>query len=78
MGLSATYERQYDISGTERLLEFFGPVLEPVVGLAEAIAIGLLVPYDYRLHTLTPDDDELEKYEVLTKQIARLVAQTTA
>ena len=76
MGLSATYERQYDISGTERLLEFFGPVLEPVVGLAEAIAIGLLVPYDYRLHTLTPDDDELEKYEVLTKQIARLVAQT--
>jgi superfamily II DNA or RNA helicase len=78
MGLSATYERQYDLSGTGRLLAFFGPVLEPVVGLAEAIAIGLLVPYDYRLHTLTPDDDELEQYEVLTKQIARLVAQNHA
>ena len=75
MGLSATYERQYDISGTARLLAFFGPVLEPVVGLAEAIAIGLLVPYDYRLHTLTPDEDELEQYEVLTRRIARLVAQ---
>jgi superfamily II DNA or RNA helicase len=75
MGLSATYERQYDKSGTARLLAFFGPILEPVVGLAEAIAIGLLVPYDYRLHTLTPDEDELERYEALTKQIARLIAQ---
>jgi superfamily II DNA or RNA helicase len=74
MGLSATYERKYDALGTARLLAFFGPILEPVIGIAEAIAIGLLVPYDYRLHTLTPDDDELEQYEVLTKKIARLVA----
>jgi superfamily II DNA or RNA helicase len=75
LGLSATYRRQYDMQGTERLLAFFGPILEPVVGLAEAIATGLLVPYDYRLHTLTPNEDELEQYDLLTKQIAKVVAQ---
>ncbi len=78
LGLSATYRRQYDVQGTERLVAFFGPILDPVVGLAEAIATGLLVPYDYHLHTLTPDDDELEQYDLLTKQIAKLVAQDHA
>jgi superfamily II DNA or RNA helicase len=74
MGLSATYERQYDALGTHRLMAFFGPVLEPVIGIAEAIVIGLLVPYDYRLHTLTLDEDELEQYDALTKRIAKLIA----
>ena len=31
----------------------------PVIGLTEAMITGLLVPYDYRLHELCPDDDEL-------------------
>lgn len=75
MGLSATYSRQFDQEGTRRLVEFFGDVLEPVVGIAEALAMRLLVPYDYRLHELCPDDDELEQYERLTVQIGRLVAQ---
>ena len=50
LGLSATYSRQFDADGTQRLLQVFGPVLEPAIGLAEAIMLGLLVPYDYRLH----------------------------
>lgn len=76
LGLSATYRRQFDDAGTKRLLDFFGPVLSPVIGIAEAIAIGLLVPYDYRLHTLTPDEDELIEYSKLTKQIAQLIARS--
>jgi superfamily II DNA or RNA helicase len=75
LGLSATYRRQFDQESTDRLLGFFGPVLVPVIGLAEAIIMGLLVPYDYRLHELCPDDDELEQYEELTNQIRRLVGQ---
>jgi len=75
LGLSATCRRQFDQEGTDRLLEFFGPVLRPVIGLAEATIIGLLVPYDYRLHELCPDDDELEQYNSLTNQIRRLVGQ---
>lgn len=75
LGLSATYRRQFDREGTDRLLDFFGPVLMPVIGLGEAMILGLLVPYDYRLHELCPDDDELEQYDELTKQIQRLIGQ---
>ena len=75
LGLSATHRRQFDQEGTDRLLDFFGPVLMPIIGLADAIIMGLLVPYDYRLHELCPDDDELEQYEELTNQVRRLVGQ---
>ncbi|GIL29185.1 DEAD/DEAH box helicase family protein [Actinocatenispora comari] len=74
LGLSATYRRQFDTEGTDRLLEYFGPVLSPVIGLAEALMLGLLVPYDYRLHEVQLDDDELEQYEHLTKRIGQLVS----
>lgn len=75
LGLSATYFRQFDREGTQRLVDFFGPVLEPVIGLTEALAMGMLVEYDYRLHELLPDDDELQQYEQLSTQIGRLVGQ---
>jgi superfamily II DNA or RNA helicase len=73
MGLSATFRRQFDESGTQRLIDFFGPVLTPVVGLAEAIFLGLLVPYDYRLHELCLEPDELDQYELITERIRRLL-----
>ncbi|WP_349878828.1 DEAD/DEAH box helicase family protein [Micromonospora sp. HUAS YX12] len=76
LGLSATYRRQFDEPGTARLLAFYGPILQPVIGLGEALILGQLVPYDYRLHTLCPDDDEMEQYAQLTEQISRAVAQS--
>jgi superfamily II DNA or RNA helicase len=75
LGLSATFRRQFDEDGTNRLMEFFGPVLMPVIGLAEALTIGLLVPYDYRLHELRLDDDEMEQYGQLTKRIGLMLGQ---
>lgn len=75
LGLSATYQRQFDESGTSRLVAFFGRVLLPVIGLAEALMLGLLVPYDYRLHEVSLDDDEQLTYDDLTKRIRRLAAQ---
>lgn len=75
MGLSATYRRQFDETGTADLVEWFGEPLDPVIGLAEAILMGRLVPYDYRLHTLQLDDDELERYELITTKIGRAIAR---
>jgi superfamily II DNA or RNA helicase len=75
LGLSATFRRQFDEEGTERLLHFYGRVLMPVIGLAEALTLGMLVPYDYRLHELRLKDDEIEEYEQLTKRIGLLVGQ---
>lgn len=75
LGLSATYRRQYDVEGTERLISYFGDVLEPQVGLAEAILMGRLVPYDYRLHTCTLDPEETQKYEELTDKIRAWIAR---
>ncbi len=77
LGLSATYRRKFDELGTEALVEWFGPVLEPVIGLAEAIMIGRLVPYDYRLHTLRLEEDELEQYAVLTQKIGKASASSS-
>jgi superfamily II DNA or RNA helicase len=71
LGLSATHERQFDEAGTGALVGWFGPVLDPVIGIAEAIAMGRLVPYDYRLHTLGLEPDELKSYQALTDRIRR-------
>lgn len=75
LGLSATHRRQFDELGTAELEAWFGPVLDPVIGLAEAIAMGRLVPYDYRLHTLQLDEDELESYRALTLRIGQIAAR---
>jgi superfamily II DNA or RNA helicase len=75
LGLTATYRRQFDESGTAALLNWFGPILEPVVGLAEAILLELLVPYDYRFHTLELEPDELLRYEQLTDRIKRFLGR---
>jgi superfamily II DNA or RNA helicase len=75
LGLSATFRRQFDDEGTDRLVAAFGPVLSPVIGLAEALMLGLLVPYDYRLHEVTLDDDEQDEYEQFTKRIGHLIGQ---
>jgi len=66
--------RQFDEVGTAGLLNWFGPVLEPVIGLAEAIILGLLVSYDYRLHTVTLDSAELGAYKELTERIKLITA----
>lgn len=75
LGLSATYERQYDEDGSERILKYFGETLSPVIGIAEALALGLLVPYDYRLHEVGLDFDEEHRYEKLTAKISRAAAR---
>ena len=68
LGLSATPIRQYDPDGTDQLLNFFGPVVFEF-GLGEAIAAGCLVPYNYHLHEVHLDEDEMDRYIELTEKL---------
>jgi superfamily II DNA or RNA helicase len=72
LGLSATPERWFDDEGTQRLKRYFGPVLEPRLGLREAITIGALTPYRYYPVLVELTDDEREEYLSLSAKIARL------
>jgi superfamily II DNA or RNA helicase len=68
LGLSATPIRQYDPDGTDQLFQYFGPeVFE--FSLGDAIAAGCLVPYNYHLHEVHLDDDEMDRYVELTEKL---------
>lgn len=67
LGLSATPERQYDPDGTEEIFAFFGdPVYE--FGLDRAVGF-CLTPYNYYVHATTLDEDEVARFEQLSKRI---------
>ena len=70
LALTATPSRQYDANGTEALLDYFGKIIPPEFTLADAIAQGALVPYDYypMFVELTPSESLV--YARLTKRIA--------
>jgi superfamily II DNA or RNA helicase len=72
LGLSATPMRPFDEEGTERLLEYFGPVVFRF-GLERAIGV-CLVPYEYRVATAEIQGEELIEFLELTAQIGRKVA----
>lgn len=68
IALSATPEREYDSDGTEEIFEFFGrPVYE--FGLGRAIGF-CLSPYKYYVHACTLNENELDKFNELSKKIA--------
>jgi superfamily II DNA or RNA helicase len=68
LGLSATPER-YNEEENEILRNLFGEELKPIVDIAYAQELGVLVQYRYRFETLMLTDDELEKYQDFTKRI---------
>lgn len=67
LGLSATPVRQYDPVGTHKLFEYFGGVVYQF-GLDRAIGV-CLVPYDYFVHEVELQHDELEQWYELTSKI---------
>ena len=71
IGLSATPIRQYDPDGTDQLFDFFGgpPLFD--FSLGDAIDTGCLVSYQYYLHEVELESDEMEYYEDLTEQLVR-------
>jgi superfamily II DNA or RNA helicase len=69
LGLSATPERVYDAEGTEKLFKYFGTILEPQIGLKEAIQLGVLTPYRYYPILVPLTDEESDNYIELSEKI---------
>jgi len=69
LALSATPERYYDEQGTEAILDYFGPVLQPELTLADAIRQKALVHYLYYPILVELTETESRKYSYLTKKI---------
>ncbi|HAT15808.1 MAG TPA: DNA phosphorothioation system restriction enzyme [Microcoleaceae bacterium UBA11344] len=69
LALSATPERYFDEQGTEAILDYFGPVLQPELTLADAIRQKALVHYLYYPILVELTEAETRKYSYLTKKI---------
>lgn len=76
LGLSATPERFGDREGTDVIFDYFGEPLPPPFTLADGIAAGRLVPYDYHIRLVEMTDDEWEEWERLSDDIAREAAMS--
>jgi superfamily II DNA or RNA helicase len=62
LALSATPERWFDATGTDKLFEYFGPLLEPQLTIKDAIANKALVPYRYFPLLIELSDEERDQY----------------
>lgn len=71
LGLSATPEREYDSEGNEFVERYIGPVIFEF-GLSDAIARGILVPFNYfPLEYQISDEDRKALAAVYKRQAAR-------
>jgi len=73
LALSATPERHFDDLGTESLLNYFGPVLQPEFNLKDAIQTGALVPYLYYPILVELTETESQNYMKITRNIGRVL-----
>lgn len=71
LGLSATPERWFDEDATNALYAYFGPIVFEYT-LKEALADGVLVPYDYFPELVQLTGDEREEYLKLSRRLAAL------
>ncbi len=73
MGLSATPRRWLDDEGTAALENYFGNTVF-VYSLADAIRAGYLVPYKYYPHFVDMTQEELARYEEISRKLAKQYA----
>jgi superfamily II DNA or RNA helicase len=66
LGLSATPIRYGDPDGTRRMFAYFGDVIAPPITLADAIASGRLVEYEYIPHPVHLTAEEADEWKKLT------------
>ena len=75
LALSATFNRHHDDEGTEVLRSYFGETCIEY-SLEQAIRDGMLTKYKYYPAPVTLDDDELDEYQRLTKELGRCFKST--
>lgn len=74
MGLSATPEHYISSDANQRLFGYYGPVVA-TYSLADALAGGVLTPYELDVEIVELTTDESAVYVDLSRQITRLIAQ---
>lgn len=74
LGLSATPHRFGDPEGTDRLLNWFGGILDPRYSLADALRDKVLTPYSYHPHHVELSEDEQKSWAELSVLIGRRAA----
>lgn len=79
IGLSATPHRQYDPHANRSINDFFGIKDHYTFeySMAEAIEKGVLCKYRYFPHVVNLNEDEMEQYLILSKQIAKFFHDDT-
>jgi len=70
LGLSATPIRQYDDSGTNKLIDYFGKIVKKY-DLSDAINF-CLVPYYYYVYPVHLNIEEIEKWLELTSKLKKM------
>lgn len=78
LGLSATPIRYGDPEGTEKIFDYFGPILPPAITLQDAINAKRLVEYEYHPHAVYLSADEAEEWKKLTLSISQEMARQKA
>lgn len=76
LGLSATPRRYGDPEGTEQLFNYFGPAIDPIFTLNDAIKAGRLVRYDYFPHEITLTPAEAEEWKEFSDKIKKAAARS--
>lgn len=77
LGLSATPDRWCDPEGSQILTNYFSKTVFSFP-LQQAIAEGYLCHYEYHPYLVTLEEDEVQNYETLTLQIAKLWGRSVA
>jgi superfamily II DNA or RNA helicase len=70
LGLSATPKRYGDLEGTQRIFDYFGPVIEPPFTLQDAISAKRLVKYEYFPHPIHLNEQESKQWHDISKKIS--------
>jgi len=75
LGLSATPTRFGDPEGTQKMLEYFDGIVPPPFTLADAIAHGRLVQYEYFPHAVNLTASEADDWKKLSLDIRTEMAR---
>ena len=75
LGLSATFERDWDEVGTNRILDYFGKPIDEIYTVADGIHDKKLSNYEYHIFFAYLSDAEFSDHIEYSEQIRRIYAQ---
>jgi len=68
--------RYSDPIGTQKIIDYFGPIVQPPFTLIDAIKSGRLVEYEYLPQAIRFTVEESEQWEIATKDISKEFARS--